>query len=314
MGYAGDAALRPSSRATGWWEYLGPAGAIRIAVLVGLFACIYWGQLYRMFRLWQHPDWSHGFLIPFFCLYIVNGRRQEYLSGEHRASWWGLALMVFSLTVFATAIYTKFGYPQSLSMITSIAGLILLLRGWRSLWLSLFPLGFLFLAIPPPDRLYRAITQPLQQFVAWVSSFFLGLFTRFEIGREGFNITYVTDSGQADSFAVAGACSGMRSLMAFAALGLAMACFTPRPAWQRLAIVLAVVPVALFCNVLRVIITGSLQMYGHRELATGTPHTLLGFLLFGLGFAIYLGILWILDHLYVEDAAEDAGAPTRGAG
>ena len=158
-----------------------------------------------------------------------------------------------------------------------IAGLVLLLRGWRSLWLALFPLAFLFLAIPPPDRLYREITQPLQQFAAAVASFVLSLVTRFDISREGFNITYNADSGQIESFAVAGACSGMRSLMAFAALGLAMACFAPRPAWQRLAIAVAVVPVALFCNILRVVVSGGLQMYGYKHLAVGTPHTLLGF-------------------------------------
>jgi hypothetical protein len=45
-------------------------------------------------------------------------------------------------------------------------------------------------------------------------------------------------------------------------------------------------------------------MYGRGDLATGTPHTLLGLIMFALGFAIYSGILWTIDHLFV-DSAED---------
>jgi hypothetical protein len=53
-------------------------------------------------------------------------------------------------------------------------------------------------------------------------------------------------------------------------------------------------------------------MHGQQEWSTGTPHTLLGFFVFGLGFVIYLGILWILDHLYVEEASDEAGVSMGG--
>jgi exosortase len=115
------------------------------------------------------------------------------------------------------------------------------------------------------------------------------------------------DSGRSGQFTVAGACSGMRSLMAFIALGRAMAYFAPRPAWHRVAMAVLVVPVALFCNVVRVIVTGSLQMGGYPSLSSGTPHTILGLLLFGLGFAIYLGVLWVLDNLFSEERADEEG-------
>ncbi|MCB9853963.1 MAG: exosortase/archaeosortase family protein, partial [Phycisphaerales bacterium] len=93
---------------------------------------------------------------------------------------------------------------------------------------------------------------------------------------------------------------------AFVALGLALAYITPRPTWQRVAMAVFVVPVALMCNILRVIITGCLQMYGHEDLAKGTPHTLLGLIMFAFGFVLYMGLLWVLDHLVVEE--QDAAA------
>ena len=166
--------------------------------------------------------------------------------------------------------------------------------------LTLFPIGFLLLAIPPPDRLYRSLTQPLQQGAASIAAFILRTFPGSEIEQSGINIAYYM-RGHTGTFTVAGACSGMRSLMAFVALGLATAYFTPRPAWHRVAMAVLVVPVALFCNILRVVVTGAFQMYQYGNLASGTPHTVLGLVTFGIGFAIYMGFLWILDHLFVEE-------------
>jgi exosortase len=311
----GETRVRRGARAIpepGWWAYLGPVGVSKVLLLVGLMVWMYWGHLYRLFKYWQQPDWSHGFLIPLFCLYIVNAKRRQLLTDDHQGSFWGLVIMVMSMAVYALSIYTRFGYPQPLSIISMVVGVVLLLRGWRALWLSLFPIGFLILAIPPPERLYRAITQPLQLGAAAIATVVLNALPGADVERGGINIAYFMEDGRSNTFTVTGACSGMRSLMAFVALGLAMAYFTPRPPWHRIAIAIAVVPVALFCNILRVLITGSCQMYGYENLATGTAHTILGFLMFGLGFLIYLGILWTLDHLFVESPEEGASLVVGG--
>lgn len=286
----------------GWWEYLGPAGAAKILILAGLLSWMYWDHFVRLFNYWQQPDWSHGFLIPVFCLYSINLKRDELLCGEHKGSVWGLILLLISTATYAYALSAKFGYPQPLSMVSMIAGLVLLMRGWRTLWLTLFPIGFLILALPPPERMYRAITQPLQQGAAAISTLALNCFPGAEVERMGINITYWVRGHSSGTFTVAGACSGMRSLMAFIALGLAMAYFTKRPLWHRLAMALVVIPVALFCNVIRVIATGVFQMYDYGDLASGTPHMVLGLLTFGLGFLIYMGFLWLLDNLFVESS------------
>ncbi len=212
------------SHPQGAWEAIGPAGAWKIAIIVALFAVLYSGHLYRLYRFWLEPDWSHGFLVPVFCLYCVYTKRKELLSGEHRGSLWGLALMVFSFLMYVVSVYEKYGYPQPLSMIGMIAGIVLLTRGWRTLWLTAFPIGFLFLAIPPPDRLYREVTQPLQQIAAAIATQVLNLFPGvLSVERAGINIGYFMTGGRDGMFTVAGACSGMRSLMAFVSIRLMMA-------------------------------------------------------------------------------------------
>lgn len=312
---AAPRASAPIPRAPGspksWGEALGASGLFKLLVLAALLGWFYKDHFVRLYRFWQEPDWSHGFLIPLFGLYVIHLKRDRILSQPQRGSIWGLALMVGSSYVYFKAIQMQVGYPQPLSIVTMVAGMVLLMCGWRTLWLTLFPIFFFVLAIPPPDRLYRSITQPLQQGAAAVSTFVLNALPGAEVERDGINITYWMMGGSSGHFTVAGACSGMRSLMAFVALGLAMAYFTPRPLWHRLLMAGAVIPVALTCNVIRVIATGCFQMYGHADLASGSPHMILGLFTFMLGFAIYYGILWVLDHMFVEGEEEDA-APAAG--
>jgi exosortase len=302
--------------APGWWEALGPIGVAKITVIVALVSWFYGDHFYRLYRVWLQPDWSHGFLVPVFCLYLVHMRRAELLSGDHVGSLWGLAVMLFAVAMYAASIYAKYGYPQPLSILVMIVGTVLLIRGWRTLWLTAFPIAFLFLAIPPPVRLYRHFSQPLQQFAAAVSASLLNALPGVvEVERAGINLAFYMEGGHEGTFTVAGACSGMRSLMAFVALGLAMAYLGRRPLWHRIVLCVCVVPVAVCCNILRVIITGSLQMYGHEELAGGSSHAILGLLMFALGFTVYLAVLWALDHVFVEEPDEpdvDEAIPAGG--
>ncbi|MBX3395915.1 MAG: exosortase/archaeosortase family protein [Phycisphaerae bacterium] len=309
----GSSAARPNQM--GWWSYLGAWGVFKILSLAAVLGWFYFDHIKRMSQIWKQPDWSHGYLVPFFSIYLIHQNRKRLMDDRHEGSLLGLLMIVISLAVYVAAVYAKVGYPQPLSIVFVLGGLVWLLRGFHALRIVWFPLAFLFLAIPPPDRLYRELTQPLQQLAALVAKHVLSMLPGvYEVQRAGFNLAYYMDSGREGSFTVAGACSGMRSLMAFVAIGLAMAYMSPRPAWHRIALGVSVIPVALFCNVARVIITGSLQMYDHGNLATGTPHTVLGLIMFALGFAIYLGIIWLLDHLFVDDAGDDDASVVAAGG
>ena len=151
LGYGGDGAEpKPVAQLgtdPGWWEALGPLGVAKILVIVGLVSWLYGDHFYRLFRIWQQPDWSHGFLLPVFCLYLLHMKRAELLRSDHVGSLWGLGLMLFAMAVYALSIILQFGYPQPLSMLVLIAGVVLMLRGWQTLWLTAFPIAFLFLAM-----------------------------------------------------------------------------------------------------------------------------------------------------------------------
>ena len=86
---------------------------------------------------------------------------------------------------------------------------------------------------------------------------------------------------------VAEACSGMRLLMAFMALGVAMAYLHYRPMWQRLILLSSTIPIAIFCNVIRVTVTGFIYILCDPRYAQGVWHDLLGMLMLPLAFGLY---------------------------
>ena len=63
-----------------------------------------WAALLALLNRWQFhplvdtwitdPNWSHGFLIPLFSLYLLYARREELLSAPRRACLWGLPILL----------------------------------------------------------------------------------------------------------------------------------------------------------------------------------------------------------------------------
>ncbi len=98
-------------------------------------------------------------------------------------------------------------------------------------------------------------------------------------------------------------------LMAFLALGVAMAFTGLRHWWQRIALVARGIPTAIFVNILRVATLAVLSLFD-TDFAAGEFHTFIGLLWLVPAFLIYLGIMWTLRQLVVED---DAQASSPGA-
>ncbi len=101
---------------------------------------------------------------------------------------------------------------------------------------------------------------------------------------------------------VAEACSGMRLLMAFLALGVAMAYLHYRPIWQRLILLAVTIPIAIFCNIIRVTITGFIYVLGNPEYAQGIWHDFLGMAMLPLAFLLYGFIAWFMENIFTEES------------
>ncbi|MCG8377078.1 MAG: exosortase/archaeosortase family protein, partial [Chlorobiales bacterium] len=108
---------------------------------------------------------------------------------------------------------------------------------------------------------------------------------------------------------VAEACSGMRLLMAFLALGVAMAYLHDRPWFHRLVLLAVTVPIAVMCNIVRVTMTGFLYVFVHPRYTQGIYHDMLGLAMLPLALALHSLVAWVLTDLFV-DVENETEAPT----
>jgi exosortase len=277
------------------------ARIIVLAVLFGLFfADDLWGILHRWI---SDSTWSHGFLIPAFSLYFLHRKKNEILSQSFEPSWVvGLTLFILCLVAYPlNVVQFKFAYGRAVLMVMTLGAMIFFLGGIKIMKYLWLPVAYLMFAVPLPERLYAQITIPLRKLAAEVSVVVLNLIPDLKATASGVVIDVLYKGKVLEpALDVAEACSGMRLLMAFVALGVAMAYLHDRPVWQRLVLLCSTIPIALLCNVIRVTITGLIYILWDPQYAQGIYHDMLGLLMLPLAFGLYGCLAWLMSSLYED--------------
>jgi exosortase len=267
------------------------SGLVRWSGIAIALLWLYGSVLLRLPREdWQLDDYSHGFLVPFICGYIiwVNRERLRGLSFSPAYAV-GTVLIILSVllhlagTIGAEDYLPRFSFPLMLS------GLTLFFAGWRWLRVLALPIWFFLLAIPIPTVVFNQITFPLQliasDYATWVIHKFGIPAVRMGNQIELANMT----------LQVVEACSGVRSLMTLATLGVTWAYFGEKIWWRRAIIVLSVVPIAILANAARVAGTGILAYHYGPQAAEGFMHTFSGWLIFVVALLLLLGVSSFLN-------------------
>ena len=215
----------------------------------------------------------------------------------------GAAILILSLfMLFFSAWRLRMGYPQALSIVGTIFGATLLMGGWGVIRIAWFPILFLVLAIPLPDRVYVELTFPLRKLASSAAATVMPFFAQgLHTQAQAVVIDYIMPGKPPGTLNVEEACSGMRLMMAFVTLGVAMSYLGDRPVWQRAIMMVSCLPIAVFCNTIRVTTTGLFWIYGYHDFTQGTPHQLLGIVMLGIALGLYALIGYVLAHLMVED-------------
>jgi exosortase len=282
-----------------------------MAIIGVLIWWIFREEINGLVKQWiTDPSWSHGFLIPLFSLYFLHQNKDDILAiRQMRPSWiMGLGGMLFLLVLYpVNIVMLKFMYGKPLIMIAAIGATVLFLGGWKLLKFTWLPVAYLFFAVPLPQRLYFQLTNPMRQLAAQVATIILNIVPQLNAEVRG-SVIDVVYRGKAlePALDVADACSGMRLLMAFVALGVAMAYLHWRPIWQRLVLLASTIPIAIICNIVRVTVTGFIYILGNPMYAQGIYHDLLGMLMLPLAFALYGGLAWLMSNLFVDEEENQA--------
>ena len=256
----------------------GPVVARWIAALlalVGVLTFLYAGLFQYSFTQWLKPDYSHGFLVPIFAVYLAYHWR-DWAPG--RIKWpepWGLAFLAGGTVLFVVAGRFNIAkeWLQGLSLVLNLSGAALLLGGWPTLrWLAPC-FAFLMFMFPLPNLIEHKLGWQLQSVAAIASEFALQAIG-YPTYREGV-VLYVKDH----VLEVEKACSGLSMLLTFLALSTGMALLVKRSWFDRVLILVSAVPVAVLSNVIRIALTGVLYNEAGKELGDRVFHDFAGWMM-----------------------------------
>lgn len=279
---AGGYVSGTSSRPLADWLPVALLAAILLLVYHRIFAKL-------AFDWYDIPDYSHGFLVPIFSLFLLWDRRVEIrrAAATSRASWSGIPVVILGLAVLILGVYGADLFLSRISFIILLTGIIWTLCGSNLLRVVRFPLLVLLLAIPFPAIVFNQITFPLQLLASRMASQVLPLLGVPTL-QEG-NIIELPVM----RLEVAQACSGIRSLMSLFTLAVFYGYFIERTTARRVALAIASVPIAVLANTARIVGTGLCVQYWDPDKAQGFFHEFSGWVMF----LISLSCLYIVHKV-----------------
>ena len=230
-------------------------------------------------QLWQDPNYTHGFFVPIFSMFLFWEGREKLAALRMKPAWSGLVIVLLALMVLVLGTISSGLFLFRISFLLLISGAVVFLAGWEHLAAISFPLAFLVLLMPS-SALLSEITFPLQLLASRTASFLLTSVGVSTV-REG-NIILLPSA----RLEVAEACSGVRSLFSLITLTIIYGYLAEAKTGVRVLLALIAVPISVLANALRIAVTGLVVEYWGIQGAQGPLHLLSGWLIFASSLAL----------------------------
>lgn len=149
------------------------------------------------------------------------------------------------------------------------------LVGWQPLRALWFPIVYTLFIFPPPDTVVAMVTQPLKIGISQAAIHLL-----YELGYPiaGSGVMIIIGQYQ---LLIAAACAGLNSLISLSAISLFYIYIRHNANWRyALLLMLAIVPVAILANFIRVLALILITHYLGDDAAQGFLHTFSGITMF----------------------------------
>jgi exosortase A len=265
-----------------------------VVALAGL-AGLYWETLASMVAIWERSEtFAHGYLIAPISAWLIWRRRDVLARVQPRPAHAVGLLIVLAGAGWLLARAVGLLVVEQIAFVAMIPLVLWALLGWRVVREILFPLAFLFFAVPMGEELIP----PMMDFTAVFTVTMLRL-TGIPVYVDG---TFFTiPSGQ---WSVVEGCSGVRYLIASVTLGTLYAYLTYRGYWRRTIFIALSVIVPVFANGMRAYMIVMIAHLSDMRLALGVDHFIYGWVWFGI---VMLILFWIGS--YWRDDVEERPAP-----
>lgn len=272
----------------------------------------YWDVMVGLVHIWrENSDYSAGQLVPAVAVFLTWRQRKSLSQCRLTPCWWGVGFVLLAQVARTYGLVFMSASIPKYSLILLIAGLVLLVAGWRVFRRVQWILLFLFLMFPLPGRVHTIIGGPLQRLATAGSVFLLEAFG-MRVSQQG-NVVMLGDN---TPMAVAEACSGLRMLTAFVIVTAFIAYMVKRPRWQKGVLLVSSIPVAVICNILRITLTAMIMLYVSVELGEKFFHDFAGLVMMPAAVSLVFGEIWLMDRLIVPDSdgrSSHEGEPSQSA-
>jgi exosortase len=277
-------------------------------VCLGAATWAYWPTILDLVGTWnREPDYSHGFLVVPVAIAFLWLRRASFPGLGGSSPGLGLALLAASLTLRYLGGRYYMSFMDGWSIVPWAAAAVAILGGRPLLLWCLPSIGFLVFMVPLPFRLEAELSAPLQRVATKLSSTILQL-----LGQPAFPEGNVILLGE-DRLEVAQACSGLRLFMSTLALTYVYLAATRRVWWEKSLLALGAIPIAIFSNSVRIVVTGVVYRMSESEETRHLAHDWAGWGMIVLAGGLFSLLLWYLGKLTREVEVMDMASLVRQA-
>ncbi len=291
QGYGGEGD-RPLDKR--WRQFLRAYAATVAALLVVLHR-----DLLTLFEQWNRSTFSHCWLLLPMIGWLIWRRRTTVLALEPRAWAPGLALVALAVLPWLAGELAGVQLLRHAGLIAMPLALVPALFGPQVTRALLFPLGFALFLVPVGEELV-----PLMQRVTAELIMPMLHLSGIPAVIEGIFIT--TPRGY---FAVAEACSGVKFLVAIAALATFAAHLWFRTTWKRIAFVAFALVGGVLANAVRAWGTIVMAEAWGTRFAVGADHLIYGWVFF----ALVIALVALAAKPFIERSPDDEDAPSDAA-
>jgi len=240
-------------------------------------------------------NFSHMILVPFVSAFVFYQKRKQILSRPRYSLFGGtIPILVGVLTLYLASSDRLDQNDRLCFMMFSIVAIwtggFILFYGLSALRGALFPLLFLLFAVPIPNFIFDKIVVVLQQASVELTALFLKG-TGMPFLREG---TYFLLPGY--QIEIAKECGGIRSFLVLLIMSTLGGQLFLKTNGSRLALALAIFPIAILQNGLRITTLCVLGVYVHGSFLTSGTHYHMGDVYFVLALLLlFLPTVWLLQ-------------------
>ncbi len=269
------------------------AGALLLFVLL---VALKFSSLESMWHVWGDSNtYTHGYLVFPMVAYLIYINRHVFAHAVQEPMP-GVALGVLACGM--VWVFSSLMNVHVVGQLMFVASGILLCLGFYGVKKTatiMFPLAYLFFAVPMGEGLVPKLMEFTADFTVWALKL-----TGLPVFRDGMYFSI-----PAGDFEVAKACSGIRYLMASFALGTLYAYLSYRSFRKQLVFSLLSLLVPIIANGLRAYGIVMIAHFSDMKYAVGVDHLVYGWLFFGLVmfFLFFIGGKFRSEEdMYVPDS------------